>query len=276
MTSQQFYLTVAGNTRLYAIIGDPITQTRSPEVFNPLFHERGVNAVMVPMQIPAEGLDLAFKGLRTITNLDGIIVTTPHKLAMIKLVDEVLPMGHQVGAINAVRRTADGRWIGDIFDGRGFIAGLTKQGHPTAGRSALLVGAGGAGRAIAFALAEAELAALTLHDIERTKAERLAADIAAAYPDIWVRCDAPNALGHDIVINATPLGMHHGDAYPVAPDTFHPRMLVVDIVMKPEVTSLLTAARARGCKTHIGRYMLEGQATAIIDFFGLPPPQLTL
>ena len=276
MTSQQIYPAIAGDTRLYVIIGDPVAHTRAPEVFNPLFLDRGVNAVMVPMQVKAEDLEIAFEGLQAIANLDGIIVTIPHKLAMTKLVDEVLPMGHQVGAINAVRRLADGRWVGDIFDGRGFIAGLMEQGHSIAGRSALLVGAGGAGRAIAFALAEAELAALTLYDIESVKAARLASDIIAVYPDIWAHCDAPNALGHDIVINATPLGMNHNDPYPVAPDTFHPRMLVADIVMKPEVTSLLTAARARGCKTHIGRHMLEGQVEAIADFFELPMPQISL
>ena len=190
MTSRQPYPSVAGDTRIYVVIGDPIAQTRSPEVFNPLFSERGVNAVMVPIQVSAEGLKTAFKGLRAIANLDGILVTIPHKLAMTKLVDKVLPMGQQVGAINAVRRTADDRWVGDIFDGRGFIAGLTEQGHAIAGRSALLVGAGGAGRAIAFALAEAELAALTLHDIDATKAERLAADIADA---------ERGGVNHDIV-----------------------------------------------------------------------------
>jgi shikimate dehydrogenase len=261
---------INGETRLYVIIGHPVAQVRSTMVFNTLFRAAGMNAIMIAFDIPPAGLESAVAGLKTVANIDGVIATVPHKARMVGLVDEVLPTGRMVGAINAIRRERDGRWVGDMFDGRGAVQGLRAQGIDPAGRRILLVGAGGAGSAVAFAMAEAGAALLTIFDIDTAKAARVIDGVRAGYPNVRAEAgpSVPSAA-HDTVINATPLGMSPGDPFPIDPTTIDPSMLVVDVIMKPEVTPLLKAAQTRGCRIQPGRHMLDGQAAAIAAFFGI-------
>src|SRR5690348_4025016 len=142
---------ITGETRLFVIIGHPVAQVKAPMAFNPLFRKKGRNAAMVPIDVAPDQLDAAIAGLKKIANLDGIVVTVPHKTRMAQLVDAVLPTGRMVGAINAARRERDGRWTGDMFDGRGSVHGLRAAGIEPRGRKILVVGAGGAGSAVAFA-----------------------------------------------------------------------------------------------------------------------------
>jgi shikimate dehydrogenase len=265
---------ITGETRLFVIVGHPVAQVKAPMAFNPLFRAAGRNAVMVPIEVAPERLDATIAGLKAIANLDGIVVTVPHKARMAELVDDVLPTGRMVGAINAARRERDGRWTGDMFDGRGSVHGLRAAGIEPKGRKILLVGAGGAGGAVAFAMAEAGAARLTICDIEAAKARRVIEGVRQAYPAAQVEAGpaAPDA-GHDTVINATPLGMAPSDPLPVDPATITPAMLVVDVIMKPDVTPLLKAAEARGCRTVLGRHMLDGQVPAVAAFFGIGNPQ---
>jgi shikimate dehydrogenase len=262
---------ITGGTRLFAIIGDPIRQVGSPRVFNPIMARNKVDAVLVPMRIAPADLGLAVAGLKAIGNLDGLIITIPHKMAMMALVDEVSPTGRLVGAINAVRRDSDGRWVGDMFDGRGCVRALKDQGDDPAGRSALLVGAGGAGSAVACALAEAGVKRMTVCDVDLAKAERLARVVAGGFPGVTVAVGPPaskNPKGYDLVVNCTPLGMKPEDPPPVDLDALDASMAVVDIVLKPEPTPLLAAAAARGCHTLNGHRMLQGQAAEVARFFG--------
>ncbi len=261
---------ITGETRLYVIVGHPVTQVKAPMAFNPLFRAKGRNAVLVPIDVPPESLDATIAGLKAIANLDGIVVTIPHKARMCDLADEVLPTGRMVGAINAIRRERDGRWVGDMFDGRGSAHGLRAAGIEPKGRRVLLIGAGGAGSAVAFAYAEAGVARLTLFDVDRTKAERVIAGVRRAYPGVQAEFGPPEpTVDHDTVVNATPMGMSPSDPFPVDPATIDPAMLVVDVVMKPDVTPLLQAAQARGCRTLPGRHMLDGQVAAVAAFFDL-------
>ncbi|MCK6453802.1 MAG: hypothetical protein L6R19_23545 [Alphaproteobacteria bacterium] len=262
---------ITGSTRLYAIIGDPIRQVGSPRVFNPIMARNKVDAVLVPMRIAAADLAAAVAGLKAIGNLDGLIVTIPHKMAMMALVDEVGATGRLVGAINAVRRGKDGRWAGDMFDGRGCVRGLKDQGDDPAGRSALLAGAGGGGSAVACALAEAGVKRLTVCDIDRAKAERLARVVAGGFPAVAVAVGpspAESPRGYDLVVNCTPMGMKPDDPPPVDLDALAPGMTVIDIVLKQEPTPLLAAAASRGCHTMNGHRMLQGQAMEVARFFG--------
>ncbi|MEJ0071764.1 MAG: hypothetical protein WDO24_26985 [Pseudomonadota bacterium] len=208
---------VTGRSRLYAIIGDPIEQVKSPEILNPMMRAAGKAGILVPMQIAPAKLAEAIRGIKAIGNIDGIVITVPHKMRMLELVDAVLPTGRRVGAINAVRREPDGRWVGDMFDGKGFVAGLRKHGHEPAGKRALLVGAGGAGSAVGFALAEAGVTRLTVFDSDRAKAERLARGIAEAFPQSGAAAGAGDATGYDFAVNATPIGMAPGDPSPIGP-----------------------------------------------------------
>ncbi|HEX2113196.1 MAG TPA: ThiF family adenylyltransferase [Alphaproteobacteria bacterium] len=269
MTQAPINAPITGETRLFVIIGHPVAQVKSPMTFNPLFHAAGRNAVMVPIDVAPESLEAAFAGLKTIANLDGIVVTVPHKPRMAALVDEALPTGRMVGAINAARRERDGRWVGDMFDGRGCVHGLRAQRIEPKGRKVLLVGAGGAGSAIAFAMAEAGVARLTVFDVDQAKAARVVEGVRRAHPAVLADAGPPVPKDHDTIVNATPMGMLPSDPLPVDPAVIEVHMLVVDVIMKPEVTPLLKAAQAKGCRIQPGRHMLEGQVAAVAAFFGL-------
>jgi shikimate dehydrogenase len=260
---------VDGTTRLYGIIGDPIAQVKSPEAMTARFRAARRNAILVPFHVPAARFDETMRGIMALANLDGLIVTIPYKARVLPYVDLVLPTGRQAGAINAMRREPDGRWTGDMFDGRGLVRGLRAQGHAPEGRRVMLIGAGGAGSAVACALAEAGAAAITLFDLEEERARSLAARVAAAYPACAVRAAPPTAAGHDTLVNATPIGMAPDDGLPAELGRLDPRLLVVDIIIKPEATPLLRHARASGCRTVDGRVMLEGQAEEVARFFGI-------
>lgn len=258
---------IGGATRLYAIIGHPIAQVKSPETFNPGFAAAGRDAVLVPMDILPEHFEETVRGLKGLANLDGIIITVPYKPRILPFIDELRPMARIVGAANAMRREADGRWTGDMFDGVGLMRGLRAAGEEPRGRRVMLLGAGGAGSAVAVAFAEAGAAAVTIHDIDRAKAEALAKRVREAFPGCAVRAGEAELDAHDTLVNATPIGMAEGDPLPVAIDRLRPDMLVVDIIMKPEVTPFLAAARERGCRALPGRTMLEGQAAEVMTFF---------
>jgi shikimate dehydrogenase len=258
---------IGGATRLFAIIGHPITQVKSPQTFNPRIAAAGLDAVLVPVHVVPEQFDETVRGLKAIANLDGIIITVPYKACILPFIDEVLPMAQAVGAANAMRREPDGRWSGDMFDGVGLMRGLREQGEDPRGRRVMLLGAGGAGSAVAVALAQAGATAVTIHDVDAAKAAALAERTRKVYPACDARAGAPDLDTHDTLINATPTGMAEGDPLPVSIERLRPEMLVVDIVMKPEVTRFAAAARERGCKALPGKTMLEGQGAELMKFF---------
>jgi shikimate dehydrogenase len=176
-------------------------------------------------------------------------------------------MATAVGAANAMRREPDGRWSGDMFDGRGLIRGLREAAITLEGRKVLLIGAGGAGSAVAVAVADAGAKAVTIFDVDAAKADALAARVAAAYPDCTVRAGPVQLSGHDTLINATPIGMAAGDGLPAPVEGLTAETLVIDVIIKPEDTPLLARARALGCRTFNGRVMLDGQAHELVQFF---------
>ncbi len=261
-------MNIDGNTRIYAVIGDPVSAVRSPEWFNTLFDKNGVNAVLIPLQVGRDDLAAAFAGLRTMRNVDGLVVTMPHKAPMCKLLDELGAAARVVEAVNAARRQPDGRWIGDMFDGRGCVRGLRDQGHELKDRSVFLLGTGAAGSAVAFALAEAGVRQLVIDDVDEARCANVARRVKQAFPEIDV---GPGKLGageYDAVINATPLGMRPGDPLPFDPRRLPPSTLVVDVITKPVITPLLEQARQSGHRIHPGSHMHAGQAIEAARFFG--------
>lgn len=258
---------ITGTTQLFAILADPITQVRTPEVMNDYFAEQGVNGVLVPMQVPATGLATAFQALRAMKNLQGFIVTVPHKTEAAALCDELGDAGKAIGAINTVRRTAEGRLVGDMLDGVGFLKGLRAQGHEPAGKRVLLLGAGGAAAAIAFALAQTDVASLTVFNRTLSRAQELVSRTKTYFPHVKINAAYPAAnKRYDMVINATSLGMAPDDPYPLDPDYLDPAMVVAEIIMKPEQTPLLLAAHNKGCTVHYGRHMLDQQIRLMAEF----------
>lgn len=269
MTTTAALPIVNGATRLYGIIGDPIAQVKSPEVFTARFRAAGINALLVPIHVKPETFDDALRGLRSLANLDGIIATIPYKSRVLPFVDRLLPTGERVGAINAMRREADGSWSGDMFDGKGCVAGMRATGVEPRGLDVMLLGAGGAGSAIADAVAEAGAKSLRIFDVDEGKAKQLAARVARAHPACATAFGAPTTEARHVLINATPTGMAAGDGLPSSDLRLTKDLFVVDIIAK-DVTPLLSAARAAGCGTMAGPAMVAGQAGEMARFFGLP------
>jgi shikimate dehydrogenase len=260
-------IAVTGETRLLAIIGDPIAQVRSPEVFNPRIARAGRNAVLVPLHVPAPHFDTAVRGLLTLGNLDGLIVTHPFKQRILPFADLVLTGGLQVGAINALRRESDGSWTGDMFDGLGLLAALGSLSQTARRRQVLLLGAGGAGSAIAFALAGAGAATIGIFDVVAARAARLASRVESSHGGCRVGAVPPDLEGYNLLINATPVGMAPDFAMPPLTGALHPGITVIDIVPKPLMTALLVQAQLAGCPVANGQAMISGQAETILSFF---------
>ena len=258
---------VKGTTRLYGLVGDPLTTAKSPELLNRLFIEHRADAVCIPFQVEADDLSAFVTGARAMRNLSALLVTMPHKQRMMAFVDDLHPTARQVGALNVIRCDDDGRWVGAIFDGVGCVLGMRWEGNHPANKSVLLIGAGGAGRAIAFAVGSAGARSLAIFDVDERRAEDLADTVAAA-TGCPTRVDPPDPHDYEIVINATPLGMKADDPMPVDANRLEPGSIVVDIINSPDPTALCRAARARGCRTQSGRPMHEGQAVHALRFLG--------
>lgn len=256
---------ISGRTRIFAIIADPVAHVRTPQALNTLFAQQGQDAVIVPLQIAAADLKTGISGLRTMRNLGGLVVTVPHKSAMAALCDRLSERARLAGAVNVVRRETDGALAGDLLDGEGFAAGLEHAGVSLAGSSAFLAGAGGAASAIAFALAERGIARLTIANRSQDRAEALARRLAPLFSGLAISTEA-GPEDHDIAINATSLGLKDGDPLPFDPARLPAGALVAEVVMQPDITPLLEAARERGLAIQPGKRMLDGQLDAICDF----------
>jgi shikimate dehydrogenase len=262
---------ISGRTRLLALIADPVIQARSPGMANALLEERGRQDafVLVPMQVPAEALEAVVGALRRVGNFAGALVSMPHKSAIVPLLDELTPEAALVGAVNVVRRGPDGRLVGTIMDGEGFVTGLRAAKHEVRGAACLLVGAGGAASAIAFALARHGCASLAIVNRTASRAADLAARVRAAFPATAVRVgDTPDAR-YDVAINATSLGMKIRDELPMSRDLVERAALVADCVVAPEMTGLLALAASRGRAFHTGVPMLEAQMSLVLEFMGV-------
>jgi shikimate dehydrogenase len=262
---------ITGQATIYAILGDPIAHVRTPMVFNALFEQQQRDAVLIPLRVPAGGLDAALDGLRAMDNVGGFVVTGPHKTTAARRCDALEDAARLAGAVNTIRREPDSRLVGTLFDGLGFVAGLRAQGHEPRGKRVYLAGAGGAGTALAFALADAGAAHLTIHNRDRAKAQDLARRVAAAYPSVTTEVGTSDPIDHDMAVNATALGLEPTDPLPFDALRVTPDMLIAEVIMKPEITALLRAAQARGCATHQGKHMLDNQVGLMAAFWGLAP-----
>ena len=262
-------LHITGETRVYVVIGDPIAQVKSTHLYNKLTAESPADVVFIPMQFSTENFKRAIDGLRAFKNLAGIIPTIPHKPRMMEVVDSCSDRAKIVGAVNSIRVEPDGQWVGDMFDGIGYVNGLAKCGHQPENKSFLLVGAGGAGAAISIALADAGVKRLRIVDLDQAKVEKIIANVRAYYPDMEIDTGPLVPAEFDVVANATPLGMAAGDPLPVPPELLLSGQLVTDMIMKPAVTPLLVQAEAMGCTIQVGYEALLGQASANMAFFGL-------
>jgi shikimate dehydrogenase len=259
---------ISGTTTLIAHLGYPTFAFKAPLIYNPWFEKNDIDAVVVPMGIKAEEYPEFFRSLFTLTNIRGALVTMPHKVTTMDLVDEVSPTAAVAGAANAVLLREDGTLVGDQFDGTGFVRGVLGKGFELQGKRALVVGNGGVGSPIAASLAAAGVAAMGLFDPNSAASESLGARLTEHYPDLEITTGSKDPEGYDIVVNATPLGMKDDDPLPMDVDRIAPTTFVGEVVMKQEYTPLLQAAMAKGCPVQVGKDMLFEMIPAYLEFFG--------
>jgi shikimate dehydrogenase len=262
---------VEGATRVFGVIAHPVDHVRAPMVFNPRFAATGLPHVMVPIDAPPTRLEAIVAGLRAIPNFGGLAVTVPHKMALADLCDTLGTAAELTGAVNAVRFDNDGSMHGDNFDGAGFVAGCHGNGFDVAGRNILLIGAGGAARAIAAALCEARINELNIANRNLKKAEDLVQLLSEktgfnrATAVALADCDGSDA---HIIVNSTSLGLKEDDPLPLPLNNLKEDTIIADIIMVPAETKWLIDAKAAGLKVHYGRHMLDYQMELIGKFIG--------
>jgi len=261
---------INGHTELIAHLGWPTDSFKAPMIYNPYFEAIGVNAIVVPMGCRPANFATVLRSVFALENVRGALITMPHKVSVVDLCDEVTPVVQVAGSCNAVKRLPDGRLLGDMFDGEGFVRGLQRKGLQLRGARCLVVGSGGVGSAIAASLAAAGVGALSLFDINAPASEALAQRLRTHYPAVTLQTGSRDPAGCQLVVNATPLGMNEGDALPVDVERIAPGAFVGEVVMRSEETAFLAAARARGCRVQVGTDMLFEMIPAYLEFFGFP------
>jgi len=261
---------ITGNTTLIAHIGYPTGAFKAPMIYNPYFEKAGIDAVVVPTGVKAEDYPTVLKELFKLANIRGALVTMPHKVTTVGLADEVTPTATIAGSANALLKRPDGSLLADMFDGTGFVRGVERKGRKLAGASALVVGSGGVGSAIAASLAAAGVSRMGLYDASSAAAEALGGRLSQHHPDLEVTTGANDPAGYDVVVNATPLGMNEGDPLPIDMSRLDSGSFVGEVVMKQAITPFLKAAREKGCETQVGTDMLFEQIPAYLEFFGFP------
>ena len=257
---------VSGRTRLYGIVGDPIVQVRSPEMFTATFRRRGLQAIMVPLHVAADRFEATLAGLLALRNLDGLVFTIPYKVRAVPLAATLGEQARTVGALNALARDGE-RWKGEIFDGLGCVEAFRRRGIALRGARLMLIGAGGAGSAVGIATAFQQPGFVRVHDLDPARAAALAAKIAQVSPPTIVEVARPRVDDVDILLNVSPVGMLDDARLPLAVDVLPARLVVFDAIVKPERTPLIALAESCGCATVYGREMMRGQIDRMVDYF---------
>ncbi|MBR1176292.1 shikimate dehydrogenase [Bradyrhizobium sp. KB893862 SZCCT0404] len=255
----------SGATRLHVIVGDPIAQVRSPAGVSAAFAARGHDAILMPVQVAPVDLPDFLSVATRLKNLDGIVVTIPHKFACYQACASATARAHFLKTVNLMRRRPDGAWHGDMVDGLGFVGAARAKGIDPAGMRALLVGAGGAGSAIALELVEAGVSELAIHDSLTERRDALIGRLNGLRK-APVRAGTGDPQGFDFVANATPAGMKDGDPLPVDTARLAPSAYCGCVITKPEISPFIAAARKLGCVTGTGTDMYQQHQSIMVDF----------
>jgi len=275
-------LTINGQTDVYLILGEPVEQVRAPQVFNLIFKQLGINAVLVPARVKASDLQTFVQSAFLAQNVKGLFLAIPHKSLVMHLLTSCNSYGHVAGAVNGIRRNSQGQLEGGLFDGKGFILSLDYFGMAYAGKKILILGAGGGASAIAAALAMKGSDApsvIAMYDPAPEKAQKLTRQIASAVNNsqlLLIVANTNDPSGYDLVVNASPLGLIQGDNMPCEVSKLDSHAAVVDILMKNQPTPFLQAVRAKGLQAEPGFEMLIQQAPDYLAFFGYPDAARTV
>jgi shikimate dehydrogenase len=257
--------TLSGATRVHFIVGDPIAQVKSPAGVTQAFHDAGRDAACIPAHVAPKDLAGWTQGVSLAQNVDGIIVTVPHKFSCFDLCATTSDRASFLKAVNTMRRNADGTWHGDMFDGMGYVEALRSKGCEPQGQRALLVGAGGAGSAIAYSLMTAGVKELAVHDADVVRRDALVARLASLGLG-KVSAGSSDPTGFDLCINATPIGMKEGDPHPIDSTRFTAQQFVGCVITAPAVPPMIAAARAKGCNTMTGADMFARVRDLMVQF----------
>ncbi len=259
---------ITGKTKLIAHVGYPTESFRAPMIYNPYFKKHVIDAVVVPMGCRAEDYSQFLPLLFRLSNIHGALITMPHKVTTLDLLDEVMTTAKIAGSCNAIRLTPEGKLIGDMFDGEGFVRGLLRKGCVLDGARVFVAGCGGVGSAIAASLAKAGVSHLRLYDAYAPIMHGLADRLKMHYPSLTLELGENDPSAMDVVVNATPLGMKEGAPLPMDVSRIGPDTFVGEVVMKQEITPFLQAVIDKGCRYQIGSDMLFEQIPAYLEFFG--------
>lgn len=257
-------LRLDGETMVFPVVAHPVGQVKSPAALSQIMAERGFNGMVVPFHVQPDDLPTWLEGVKAMQNCGGIVITVPHKIACLDFCSRVSDRARASGAVNIAIREGDA-WIGDATDGHGYMDGIAARGFDVRGASALLVGAGGAGAAIAYEILARGASDLAIHDIDLARRDRLIGRLEERFPG-RVRVGGTDPRGFALIAHATPLGMKESDPLPVEIVHLTADQFVADVVTRPAISPLIAAARAAGCNTMPGSGMFEAQAVLLAEF----------
>ena len=263
---------ISCKTQFCAIIGNPVAHSLSPAIHNAAFEELGLDFVYVACRV--EDVKNALAGMRALESFRGMSVTIPHKIEAMQHLDEIAEVDRSIGSINTVIN-AQGKLVGLGTDGPGALKAIVDAEVEIEGKNILMLGGGGASRAIAFTLARnAQLGKLSILDIDENMLRELTADLKTG-SDTFIQSKlltesslAAEMEDADVIIHCTPIGMHpNEDASLIPAKLFSPEQVVFDIVYTPLETKLLTEAKSRGLKVISGVDMFVNQAVLQFEHF---------
>lgn len=261
-----------GDSTVYLIPGDPVSNVRLPKMFEAVFERFGIDAVLMPMQVSKRDFAVFFKAAFLARNVGGMVIAPPHKPLVIDLLDACGLAGRIAGSVNVVRRTANDALEGDLFDGDGLLDALDHYAMPYRGKRVLVLGAGVTAAAIGTALVEGGtangVAHIAFHDTVAGKAERVAAKLDSFFAADVVAVGSNAPEGFDLVINATTAGLSDDDPLPVDVARMEPGAALFDTLLRNQPTPLVHAARARGLHAQAGFEMLIQQMPHYLRHFG--------
>ena len=261
-------MNITGKTKITGIFGYPVEHTLSPSMHNAAFEHLGLDYCYLPFSVRPDYLGQAVEGIRAL-GMTGVSVTVPHKEAVMPFLDEISIEAEFIGAVNTIINSA-GKLTGFNTDGRGFMRSIAENGIDLSGKKVLIVGAGGAARAVSYYLSE-KAESLFIYNRNRERLNVLVSDLSKLRSNVTAKADIDNISGVDIIINATSLGMKTEDPLPVSPGLLHKNHVVCDLIYKK--TRLLEAAADRGCKTMDGLGMLLYQGVLAFELWtSINPP----
>ena len=273
---------IKGTTKLVGLIGWPVNHSLSPQMHNAAFADKGLDFCYVAFPVKTAALKQAILGLRAL-GMIGANVTQPHKEKVLNYLDEASSEAQTIGAVNTIL-VEENRLLGYNTDAMGFLISLEKEAKvQLEGKHIVVIGTGGAGRAISVGAAFSRVREITLTDVVKDKAKRLVAAIQAVRPEVKTLALEPaseqfakSVEAADIVVNATPLGLRSDDPLPLDPAQLSKKTFVFDAIYIPAETPLLKAAREKGCRTLNGTGMLVHQGSAAFKIWTGVEPNIAL